>query len=107
MIVLVVAASITPTASATPAPAGDVIGVSAGAYHTCVLRETGNVDCYGSNEFGQAADYLGGDATAVAAGHYHTCVLKETGNVDCYGRNDDGQAADYLGGDATAVAARG
>jgi alpha-tubulin suppressor-like RCC1 family protein len=80
-------------------------GLSAGEAHTCVLTSNGNVDCYGNNDFGRAADYTGGDAVGVAAGLYHTCVLTSNGNVDCYGNNDFGQAADYTGGDAVGVAA--
>ena len=71
------------------------IAVTAGWTHTCVLLSTGNVDCYGQNYSGQAADYAGGNAIAVTAGDDHTCVLLSTGNVDCYGDNGFGQAADY------------
>ncbi len=79
-------------------------GVTAGFYHTCVLKSGGNVDCYGSNSYGQANDYTGGNAIEVTARGYYTCVLTSGGNVDCYGRNDYGQANDYNGGDAIRVA---
>ncbi len=84
---------------------GDATGVSAGAYHSCVLKSNGNVDCYGHNGFGQSADYIGGDAEGVSAGGYYTCVLQSNGNVDCYGSNGFGQLADYTGGDAEGVSA--
>ena len=79
-------------------------GISAGYHHTCILTADGNVDCYGSNGYGQAEDYIGGDAVGVAAGREHTCILKSDGNVDCRGWDNAGQAEDYLGGDAVAVA---
>jgi alpha-tubulin suppressor-like RCC1 family protein len=67
-------------------------GVAAGYVHTCVLASGGNVDCYGYNYYGQAADYSGGDAVGVTAGDYHTCVLTSRGNVDCYGSSTYGPA---------------
>src|SRR4030042_4700397 len=76
---------------------GNCQGLSAGDYHTCILKSNGNVDCYGRNDQGQAADYMGGDAVGVSVGLGHTCVLKSNGNVDCYGYNVLG--SDYLGGD--------
>src|SRR4030042_1500979 len=84
---------------------GNCQGLSAGDYHTCILKTDGNVDCYGRNDQGQAADYMGGDAVGVSVGLGHTCVLKSNGNVDCYGNNLYGETADYMGGDAVGVAA--
>ncbi len=81
------------------------IGAAAGATHTCILLADGNVDCYGDDSFGQAADYTAGDAAAVAAGWRHTCVLTTAGNVDCHGSDDNGQLLDRFLGDAVAVAA--
>lgn len=103
---LVSASLVAQPAQATGGTAS-AIGLSAGDLHTCILKASGNVHCYGDNDDGQAAAYTGGDATAVSAGRHHTCVLKANGNVDCYGDNTLGQAADYTGGDATAVSAGG
>ena len=33
--------------------------------HTCVLKSDGNVDCYGSNTYGQADDYTKEDGWQV------------------------------------------
>ena len=67
------------------------IAVSASVYHTsCGLRETGAVECWGWNHFGQV-DASAGRFSAVSAGSYHTCGLRETGAVECWGNNEDGQ----------------
>ena len=65
--------------------------VSAGGGHTCGLRETGAVECWGNNDVGQT-DAPAGRFSAVSAGGGHTCGLRETGAVECWGFNDVGQA---------------
>ena len=90
---------------------GDAVGVAAGFGNICVLKNNGNVDCFGENWLdafyytGHSKDYLGGDAVGVSTGYAHTCILKKNGNVDCYGDNRQGESKDYLGGDAVGVAA--
>ena len=64
--------------------------VSVGAVHTCGLRETGVVECWGSNWYGQA-DAPAGRFSVVSAGDRHTCGLRETGAVECWGANRNGQ----------------
>ncbi len=81
--------------------------LSAGGEHTCVLLSSGDVDCYGDNEYARSVDYLGGDAVGLSMGYLHTCVLLSSGDVNCYGYNDYGQSEDYLGGDAVGVSAGG
>ena len=69
------------------------IAVSAGGGHSCGLRETGAVECWGASyydDYGQT-DAPAGRFSAVSAGYQHSCGLRETGVVECWGGNDDGQ----------------
>jgi alpha-tubulin suppressor-like RCC1 family protein len=101
----------------TPASAGDVpVGgkvtqVSAQAFTTCALLDTGAARCWGFNIFGSLgyglegnqligddetpADLgdidLGGNAVQVSTGVVHTCALLDTGGVKCWGSNSDGE----------------
>ena len=69
--------------------------VTTSTYHTCFLKENGNVECYGNNDYGQSEDYSEGDAIGVAAGNHHTCILKDGGDVYCYGDNNYGQSENW------------
>ena len=64
--------------------------VSAGGSHTCGLRESGAIECWGDNEYGQT-DVPGGSFSAVSAGSRHTCALRASGAVECWGDNEYGQ----------------
>ncbi len=99
----------------SPADVGDVdVGgtvaqITAGAQHTCVLLDDGNVRCWGVGDSGQLGYsntddvgdqetpatvgniQLGGKAIQIAAGGSHTCALLEGGNVRCWGRGNEGQ----------------
>ncbi len=96
--------------------------VSAGSQHTCVLRETGIVTCFGFNgngelgggrdEFGLIADrgLVTGlpSAIKVTSGANHNCALSVSREAYCWGRNHLGQLGD--GSDTTrpsAVKVRG
>lgn len=99
-----------------PASAGDVqlgagivVGIVAGAQHTCVLMDDGAVRCWGRANIGQlgygntddigddeypesAGDVLlGGPALRLAVGSNHTCALLDSGTVRCWGDAQDGQ----------------
>lgn len=85
--------------------------VVAGHSHTCVIRTSGGIKCWGWNEFGQLGigdphnrgDQPGemGNAlpivefaplvTMIAAGDTHTCALLQDGSVKCWGGNAHGQ----------------
>ena len=73
-----------------------------GARHTCAVRETGGIVCWGNNRSGQlgngdrsSQEFPGvavpvavegiEDAVQVAAGAYHTCARGENGQVWCWG----------------------
>ena len=60
-------------------------------FHTCGLRESGAVECWGDNYLGRA-DAPAGRFSAVSAGVFHSCGLRETGAVECWGYTFDGQA---------------
>lgn len=87
----------------------DWSAVSAGGDHTCGLRDSGHLFCWGLDFFGQLGDGPGGDGespvpvevaggisdwAAVSAGHDHTCALEESGRLFCWGRNHHGQLGD-------------
>ena len=91
------------------APAAGFVAVSAGGHwldaggHTCAIRNTGAIECWGRNSRGvwsaegaiQAhsgqADAPTGSFTAVAAGAYHTCAIRESGAIECWGWSAEGQ----------------
>jgi alpha-tubulin suppressor-like RCC1 family protein len=78
--------------------------VSAGARHTCAIRDDGSLSCFGQNSEGRlgigAADdqivpveVAGGRLSwwQVSAGGRHTCAVKTDGRAYCWGRADVGQ----------------
>jgi hypothetical protein len=84
--------------------------VTAGAYHTCVLRDDSTVTCWGEGGNGQLGNGFPGDignlpgtvggaidlgtgrtATAVTTADNHTCALLDDATVKCWGRNFYGQ----------------
>lgn len=89
----------------------DVVGlgapavlVAAGKYHTCAILETGALQCWGYNMYGQ----LGNNSTydrpvpqdvyamssgiqSVSLGENHSCALDNAGQVWCWGNNYEGQ----------------
>ena len=83
------------------------VSITAGLDHTCALLNTGAVNCWGPNFYGQlgnntntdssapvaVAAFTVGSATAVSitAGYFHTCALLNTGAVNCWGYNSDGR----------------
>ncbi len=87
-----------------------IVAISAGSAHACVLRQHGQVTCWGLNANGQLGDGTRtprstgadvpdlNDATAIAAGERHTCALRAGGVVACWGADDTGQLGDGGGG---------
>ena len=84
----------------------DAVGVSSGDWHTCALRESGSVSCWGGNWTGElgtgvvlenfiSADPVTvenlSDAAAISAGSGYTCAVHESGSVSCWGDNNLGQ----------------
>lgn len=82
--------------------------ISAGSYHTCGVRSTGAIYCWGYNYYGQLGDNTGGIFStadnksspalvsalswqSVSAGSYHTCGILSSGGGYCWGNNGSSQ----------------
>ena len=97
------------TADSVPVPVkavglDDAVDVTAGDWHTCALRSTGEVSCWGRNRDGQLGnDDMGidsyvpvsvtgiSDAVSVSANGEHSCAVHATGEVSCWGDNWRGE----------------
>ena len=79
------------------------IAVSAGTEHTCAIRESGELECWGSNEYGET-DAPEGSFSAVSADSFHTCAIRTNGEIECWGSNTQGES-DAPEGSFSAVSA--
>lgn len=82
--------------------------VSAGGRHSCGIRITGRLYCWGDDSDGELGDdaalanmptptEVAGNHTdwiTVAVGANHTCARRATGRLYCWGRSDAGQLGD-------------
>lgn len=88
------------TDSTLGTPSTAPVALATGGGHTCALLRSGDVYCWGSNDFGQIgagaalasvpspARVGGGERfAAVSAGGETTCALTEAGKLFCWGRN--------------------
>ncbi|MFP3915715.1 MAG: S-layer homology domain-containing protein [Actinomycetota bacterium] len=101
-------------AFATEGPAlGDVVGISAGTFHSCAVTEEGAAYCWGGNEYGELGNgttepsdvpvrvrdpddnsgFLTG-VTQISAGQHHTCAVTSGGRAYCWGFNLFGRLGD-------------
>ncbi|MEC8191588.1 MAG: hypothetical protein VX127_02580 [Myxococcota bacterium] len=87
-----------------PSAPNRFIDVGTGAAHTCGLRPSGAIDCWGANDEGQL-DAPAGVFASLHIGHAHGCALNDAGDVTCWGRNDRNQAS--LSGRFSAIALGG
>ena len=70
-----------------------------GSYHACLVTSCGEVECWGLDNYGQAATQTYGPATLwgsapyeeVTVGRYHSCALDGDNHVRCWGDNRYGQ----------------
>ena len=83
-----------------PSDLSGAIAITAGCYHTVVLKNDGTVAAWGAGmtnsgvypEFGQSIIPAGlSGVTAIAPGHLHTAALKGDGTVVAWGYNNYGQ----------------
>lgn len=100
--------SASPVNAAVQLDVTGVIGMACGQGHTCAVRSSGEVLCWGDNDEGQSGSAKGGDvyqplaialggkASAVAAGISHSCALRQDGAVLCWGKGSSGQLGDGL-----------
>lgn len=74
----------------------DLLWVSAGRWHTCIVRARGalTLTCRGADLDRQLGRNVFGTFTQVSAGDAHTCGLRPDGTIECWGRNDAGQLGD-------------
>ncbi len=81
-----------------------VTGIASGGIHTCAVLDTGRVQCWGGNPFGQLGDGANNSHPIPAivetitdtfgfvdGGSSHSCGLTTGGGVKCWGLNEDGQ----------------
>jgi alpha-tubulin suppressor-like RCC1 family protein len=81
----------------------DAVAIDAGYDHTCAVRATGGIVCWGNNALGQLGTgstlsstipvAVAGisDAKSVTTGRTHTCALRASGELRCWGRGIEGQ----------------
>ena len=93
------------------------VALSAGARHACSQLASGEVACWGANEFGQAGQdpsqstspkrvlglgvSLGKPVVNLDAGDAHSCAVTVVGEVYCWGRNHSGQLGNALATDSS------
>ncbi len=84
--------------------ATDWASVSVGGVHSCAIKTTGRLYCWGSDATGELGDgwpnserdiptEVSGNATdwaSVSAGEQHTCAVKTSGRLFCWGEDYDG-----------------
>ena len=76
-----------------PSNLSAIISVASGNLHTCAVKPTGDVLCWGFDALNRTdppADL--GPVTSLTAGWHHTCSLNATGGMRCWGSNYDGES---------------
>ena len=89
----------------------DVSDLQCGYYHCCMRFASGNVSCWGSNDYGQLGDGantarsapvtviggLGGGAVSMSLATYSTCALMADGSLYCWVRGGLGRGGRAAG----------
>jgi alpha-tubulin suppressor-like RCC1 family protein len=81
----------------------NVVAIAAGDYHTCLLKNNGEMYCWGRNSEGQIGDGTTtnrfapqkisslGSIKKMATGGRHTCAITVSDHTFCWGSNENGQ----------------
>lgn len=82
-----------------PRPPGDpevqVVEVSSGDDHSCLLRSDGRVRCWGDNSSGQTSVPKKKLFSAISAGGSHSCGIRDSDeHAQCWGDDSFGQVSD-------------
>ena len=84
------------------------LGDSTNGEHECVTNDNGDLECWGSNFFGQVGDGTtnnvlspvvitmpsGQKVLEISGGYDSTCAYLDDGNIACWGNNHEGQLGD-------------
>ncbi len=75
----------------TAAPTGVAfIAVSAGGFHSCGIKTTGKIACWGTIKAGPTGPATE-TFTSMSAGGLHSCAINQGKKIKCWGGNGDGQ----------------
>lgn len=101
-------------APSTVAGLSDIVDVRGGGFHSCALRQTGQVLCWGYNAFGELGTGTTGsalttpqnvigisDAVQLSVGANHACVVRRGGKIACWGQGGSGRLGNGLSSDAS------
>ena len=91
--------------TATALPQNTRVTLDVGVRHSCALRESGEIVCWGDNEYGQSSPPVG-RFISISGGGWYGCALRENGSAACWGYNKNGQTA-AKGGRFTSIYADG
>ena len=84
----------------------NVTDIALGGGHSCVMIVSGDVWCWGRNDYGQVGDGRADgseqhiptevitNAMSIALGYHHSCAVLKGGKVMCWGWNERGQLGD-------------
>jgi alpha-tubulin suppressor-like RCC1 family protein len=66
-------------------PAGTFTKVASGSSHACALSTTGEIVCWGAENYFGEAEAPEGLYIDVAAGVQYSCAITNEGHADCWG----------------------